>query len=816
MGDYIVSVSIKQDVAKEYFENTSLFESSIQIYSNKDSFSVNGTCAVSNWQGWQKSKMFLGKEAVQWNSHVRDLSSIGTCSEYVNRDVAVSSTGTPPSKTPPPVPAASLLPPPPHPPPPPTTATQQRASAMHVSSASIGRNEMAAHKEHLLFRSGSSSYSKAVRHARKALVHWPENVQYRLDLAKTLLFEECGQDEQVWEYNSRVQEGLSHCKTVVTETRRTQRALLVESKKNSTRTTNNATHNELVSLRDSLSVFVADAYQMIGDAHASENRRTKISHAISAYTLALLHAPDRIDIRQALAKCLNWTDNKHTEAKQDKHKSLRVADTPTSASTTAAATTSTITSTTQDIEDLLSQHAVLASNDNMHFSCTMCGECCRHADYIFLSPIDLWRMLKAPVMSHKRKKWLSSTTKDKDKDKDKENRSMAALNRMLGGALKWTTKKGLPICYLSPKQQQSRCHFAYPLYRKHSTGTTSTLLPPEKAWSLEVHHLSTHQHVGGVNETDTNNGPQDEATFVPVVESEVDFTPEDYKAWQNKDQKTDPKRKPKEEDHETKEAGESGEAGEVGEAGDAGEAGEANDEEDEEDEDDYEEQASKTFKTFKTFKTPKTPQKPKTTQHLQVDELSATPIINTFGRAALGCSLGSEHMPTMCSSYPLARELTLADFWHQDDSQVLGANSEHNNYVLIHNNACEGLFVPGSEITSLTAEQSFVPMESTSTDSISTDSTPREASKHKENASKESTFGSEINQSKPRFNRSVSDFLSDNQLNHRWKEQDWFVSMMNDLTSTGKTGLKLLLVFSSHTNSTIIQSLYYSGLGNIW
>lgn len=39
-------------------------------------------------------------------------------------------------------------------------------------------------------------------------------------------------------------------------------------------------------------------------------------------------------------------------------------------------------------------------------------------------------------------------------------------------------------------------------------------------------------------------------------------------------------------------------------------------------------------------------------------------VSNSFGRQALGCTLGLQHMPQMCRSFPLAPELSQADFWH--------------------------------------------------------------------------------------------------------------------------------------------------------
>ena len=40
-------------------------------------------------------------------------------------------------------------------------------------------------------------------------------------------------------------------------------------------------------------------------------------------------------------------------------------------------------------------------------------------------------------------------------------------------------------------------------------------------------------------------------------------------------------------------------------------------------------------------------------------------VMNSYKRQALGCALGMGNMPAMCSTYPMARELSWADFWHE-------------------------------------------------------------------------------------------------------------------------------------------------------
>lgn len=46
------------------------------------------------------------------------------------------------------------------------------------------------------------------------------------------------------------------------------------------------------------------------------------------------------------------------------------------------------------------------------------------------------------------------------------------------------------------------------------------------------------------------------------------------------------------------------------------------------------------------------------------EEEDVEAVVNSYGRQALGCMFGMSHMPTMCSSYPLANEQSWADFWY--------------------------------------------------------------------------------------------------------------------------------------------------------
>jgi hypothetical protein len=46
------------------------------------------------------------------------------------------------------------------------------------------------------------------------------------------------------------------------------------------------------------------------------------------------------------------------------------------------------------------------------------------------------------------------------------------------------------------------------------------------------------------------------------------------------------------------------------------------------------------------------------------------PVMNSYGKEALGCRFGRDGMPTLCSTYPIARELSWVDFWHDNSTEL--------------------------------------------------------------------------------------------------------------------------------------------------
>lgn len=52
-----------------------------------------------------------------------------------------------------------------------------------------------------------------------------------------------------------------------------------------------------------------------------------------------------------------------------------------------------------DVEEVMNKHVMLNyDTDKFKFECTGCGECCRTADHIMLSPYDLFTMTRTGTM----------------------------------------------------------------------------------------------------------------------------------------------------------------------------------------------------------------------------------------------------------------------------------------------------------------------------------------------------------------------------------------------------------------------------------
>ncbi|GMI03329.1 hypothetical protein TrRE_jg11617 [Triparma retinervis] len=100
-----------------------------------------------------------------------------------------------------------------------------------------------------------------------------------------------------------------------------------------------------------------------------------------------------------------------------------------------------------DIERLLSNHRLLGTGEEFKFNCTGCGECCRTADNILLTPYDLFNMTRSEN--------LGTDTK-----------GLRGTDGRFGKAVKYMLKDDVPVCYLSPVNSGiGRCHFSYELVK---------------------------------------------------------------------------------------------------------------------------------------------------------------------------------------------------------------------------------------------------------------------------------------------------------------------------------------------------------------
>lgn len=218
-----------------------------------------------------------------------------------------------------------------------------------------------------------------------------------------------------------------------------------------------------------------------------------------------------------------------------------------------------------------------------------------------------------------------------------------ALRRRFSGALHFSSQHGVPVCSLRPRQQASgRCAFSFPLWeaQEGGDGAAPRVLSFREAF-----------HEGLIEEEGEENGEGGEE---PVHPSEYTLTEEDLASEQSGDG-----------DEEGDEEGEDEE----------GDDGASEDSEDSEELRDLVPEAASREGSDSGDTGPK---------------VSARR--NRAGRQALGCSLGAAGMPTMCASYPVARELSWADFWHAHEE---GA-AARSRMVVVHNDACEG-FGAGAE-----------------------------------------------------------------------------------------------------------------------
>ena len=112
-------------------------------------------------------------------------------------------------------------------------------------------------------------------------------------------------------------------------------------------------------------------------------------------------------------------------------------------------------------------------------------------------------------------------------------------------------------------------------------------------------------------------------------------------------------------------------------------------------------------------------------------------VYNSQGRQALGCLFGKDYMPTLCTTFPVAAELSQADFWHvrrnikstsdvtiQPHGPVNADASGERSTVVGHGDAVSGLGVGPQEDdldASWIEEEVYVALHSTSCEGFSVD-----------------------------------------------------------------------------------------------
>ncbi|GMH67127.1 hypothetical protein TrST_g14094 [Triparma strigata] len=162
---------------------------------------------------------------------------------------------------------------------------------------------------------------------------------------------------------------------------------------------------------------IANAYSLMGDSYVALGAK-KHGRAISCYTLSV--------------------KNEDNQKVRDKVAKLKVNAEGDPASV-------------EEIEALVQNHKVLGVKDSFNFHCTGCGECCRTADNILLTPYDLFNMTRTPNLVSE---GAGKTFELRQHEKYKK-------------ALKYMLKDETPICYLRPvKSETGRCQFSFEMHKR--------------------------------------------------------------------------------------------------------------------------------------------------------------------------------------------------------------------------------------------------------------------------------------------------------------------------------------------------------------
>lgn len=190
-------------------------------------------------------------------------------------------------------------------------------------------------------------------------------------------------------------------------------------------------------------------------------------------------------------------------------------------------------------------------------------------------------------------------------------------------------------------------------------------------------------------------------------------------------------------------------------------------------------------------------------------------VINSAGRQALGCMLGKDHMPTMCQSYPVAPELSQADFWHvrrvfwRDQLREVACSEgasggrrlapgwqKEEQYVVVHAPACEGFSAGGIAYDGDRRNLTPVRNGNYSSPNPST----RAAASEEEHMSKDNI--EMLSSALPTMEKFIG-----NNLLERWEENQWFLALIEDIST--------YLPIEMLTNKAVTL-VYVNRLAHIW
>lgn len=433
---------------------------------------------------------------------------------------------------------------------------------------------------------------------------------------------------------------------------------------------------------------VSRAYRIMGEAFEVLGG-AKRSKAVSCYVLALksLRAVTRDGKRAEVARvpaadsdsgeAERGTDPEaEVEARAIRERLLALAP-PAAAGPALPDAPAPAEQRAADIEDLLAMHTTVGYGESFKFQCTGCGECCRTSDMIWLSPNDLWRMSRSDAMALHGVR----TTRALRGKRGPDGKPLP-----FASALHYTLKDGMPVCFLRPvKSKTGACHFAYPLHARDAAAPATAALPgPTPGQETGAGQVAA----GAVKAKAPSPSPAHALlAYAEVKELELrEYTPVDASEYNLTEAEEEAAiRAMQEAEGREEKAPDDDDAG--GErADDAGGS----------DGDDSAQRGDEAAGTG-------------------ADAPYA--VLNSFGRQALGCMLGAAAMPAMCASYPLARELNQADFWHVPAPTRSCASATNKapatagpssgtpdhmaeaEYVVVKSASCEGFFPDGQART---------------------------------------------------------------------------------------------------------------------